>query len=348
MYCRKCGTQVPDDSIYCSKCGTKVQPEVASAPPPGQDTNSPVQPSLTTHCPADIPIQKTRTNNPHIAGWVISVVMFLLFLLFLIAEDNIPIVYFLAGIVINPMFRERVHLKTWIAVTLCVCLFLIGVSYAGQTDESGSDLGQQASSEEADEPVDQEQEDTSNQTDDPEKEASKSSITEDFVSEEDIENAFGSAVGYPVETVTQIAEQYEISLIFELDGADITKQIDDYQEGYLVDRVRFDDYDNEAQVTIMTEQDYAEKEQREALTEKLNPIFAWPFVQEYGDSIYPYGFKLHYVLGKISEEMKDPDTWILTAECEVTNAFGATGSFVCSAEVTGTNERMELVSFVVE
>ena len=25
MFCYKCGTAIPDDSIYCLKCGTKVQ-----------------------------------------------------------------------------------------------------------------------------------------------------------------------------------------------------------------------------------------------------------------------------------------------------------------------------------
>lgn len=25
MFCRKCGTQIPDDSVFCTKCGTPVQ-----------------------------------------------------------------------------------------------------------------------------------------------------------------------------------------------------------------------------------------------------------------------------------------------------------------------------------
>lgn len=25
MFCRKCGNEIPDDSIFCLKCGTKVE-----------------------------------------------------------------------------------------------------------------------------------------------------------------------------------------------------------------------------------------------------------------------------------------------------------------------------------
>ena len=24
IYCKKCGTKLPDDAVYCIKCGTKV------------------------------------------------------------------------------------------------------------------------------------------------------------------------------------------------------------------------------------------------------------------------------------------------------------------------------------
>jgi hypothetical protein len=35
VFCRKCGTQIPDDSVYCTKCGTPVQ-VIGSAGPAAQ------------------------------------------------------------------------------------------------------------------------------------------------------------------------------------------------------------------------------------------------------------------------------------------------------------------------
>lgn len=29
MYCRKCGTKIPDDSIFCLKCGTKTEKKMS-------------------------------------------------------------------------------------------------------------------------------------------------------------------------------------------------------------------------------------------------------------------------------------------------------------------------------
>ncbi len=60
-----------------------------------------------------------------------------------------------------------------------------------------------------------------------------------------------------------------------------------------------------------------------ALTETLEPSSCWIATESLGEELYPYGFELHYFLGKIAEEMQDDTSWFLKAECTVTNEYGA-------------------------
>ncbi|MCL1796790.1 MAG: zinc ribbon domain-containing protein [Eggerthellaceae bacterium] len=96
--------------------------------------------------------------------------------------------------------------------------------------------------------------------------------------------------------------------------------------------------DNEAAANAM----------QQALTEKLDVYYAWAAAESYGKSLYPYGFKLHYIVGKLAETPEDENTWFLKATCDVTNAYGAKmKNVVCEAKVTGTSDNPEIVYFIV-
>jgi len=84
------------------------------------------------------------------------------------------------------------------------------------------------------------------------------------------------------------------------------------------------------------------------LKAKLDPVDAWIAAEDYGASQYPYGFKLHYMVGKLAETAEDENTWFLKATCDVTNQYGATTKdMVCEAMVTGTSDNPQVVSFIV-
>ncbi|MDO4557073.1 MAG: hypothetical protein Q4B70_18335, partial [Lachnospiraceae bacterium] len=44
--------------------------------------------------------------------------------------------------------------------------------------------------------------------------------------------------------------------------------------------------------------------------------------EDYGESLYPYGFKCRWVLGKIHEEQYDDLTWYFKVEVVIENAYG--------------------------
>jgi len=86
----------------------------------------------------------------------------------------------------------------------------------------------------------------------------------------------------------------------------------------------------------------------DALNKKLDRGHAWQAVQAYGKVKYPYGFTLHWIMGKLAERPQDANTWFLKASCDVTNAYGAKEKGLdCEAEVTGTTDNPKVISFMV-
>lgn len=90
-----------------------------------------------------------------------------------------------------------------------------------------------------------------------------------------------------------------------------------------------------------------EDRQRKQLEEKLDPVDAWEAAQNYGKQQYPYGFKLHYLVGRLAESPADDNTWFLKATCTVENQYGNKYDATCEAKVTGTSDNPRVISFNV-
>ena len=105
-------------------------------------------------------------------------------------------------------------------------------------------------------------------------------------------------------------------------------------------------------IGVISEESYNDKvtasQLKSSLEAKLSVANAWEALRMYGEETYPWGFDLHSILGVITEEPADENTWHLTAYCDVTNAYGATArNRICDAYVTGTSAHVQIVGFTV-
>lgn len=105
------------------------------------------------------------------------------------------------------------------------------------------------------------------------------------------------------------------------------------------------------EVIVNTSENIASNEASSAikktLEETLSASSAWQATDEYGKSQYPYGFELHYIMGKLAEQPENETTWFLKAECTITNEYGAESDATCEAKVSGTSDSPEVTSFSV-
>lgn len=112
-----------------------------------------------------------------------------------------------------------------------------------------------------------------------------------------------------------------------------------------------DESKKEVKLSVNTAENVANREAaaaaKAALESKLDPSYAWQAVEEYGDMQYPYGFKLHWIMGKLAQEPKDENTWFLKATVTVKNQYGTKLDGVCEAYVSGTTDNPQVTGFTV-
>lgn len=96
----------------------------------------------------------------------------------------------------------------------------------------------------------------------------------------------------------------------------------------------------------------AEQAARDAATAERNaaPIEATEaqaFCDNYATLMFPYGVKMHWVMGKLAEEPREGGGWFLKVEATVTNEYGAKQSGVnVECHVSGTNGAPQMDDFL--
>ena len=131
------------------------------------------------------------------------------------------------------------------------------------------------------------------------------------------------------------------------DGVDFTEIISDMQADYSVDTVEVDTEKKTVSVELIANSVLQTRQTTENLEAKLPASACWIAAENYGESQYPYGFELHYLMGKLAEEAYDENTWFLKAECTITNMFDAEADGTCEVLVTGTEDAPQITSFNV-
>jgi hypothetical protein len=81
-----------------------------------------------------------------------------------------------------------------------------------------------------------------------------------------------------------------------------------------------------------------------ATTGGLTGTYAQAACDQYGEQQFPYGFKGHWVLGKLAEEIQN-DQWFFKIEATVTNGFAADRDYNVECFVAGTKDAPVVTAF---
>lgn len=94
-----------------------------------------------------------------------------------------------------------------------------------------------------------------------------------------------------------------------------------------------------------------EPEQEEQAEQKLSASeesAAYRTISKYGEQVYPYGFKLHYLIGVQAERQMAENVWFFKIKCDVTNEYGATAKDqTCDATLQRDGDSWTVTDFMV-
>ena len=139
---------------------------------------------------------------------------------------------------------------------------------------------------------------------------------------------------------------------------DYTNELSSYSDkeldegGWIVSGIEFFDTDDKVAYLYVNTTENRErlenqKNMEEQLSETLSPSYALAALEQYGQDVYPYGFKIHMLTGRLGETALDEDTWFMKYTCQVENEYGNKVEMTCEGKITGTNDNPKVYDFLV-
>ena len=80
--------------------------------------------------------------------------------------------------------------------------------------------------------------------------------------------------------------------------------------------------------------------------DSLSESTAMVTLEKYGKNMYKYGFKCHWIMGKVTSNKVD-GVWFLKVHVTITNMFGAKHKTIMEGKVSGTDENPNVEYFFV-
>ena len=225
-----------------------------------------------------------------------------------------------------------------------VALMLAGTMAFSMTACGGSD---EAESEKETQTKEVKAEETDTVEEEPTEEVAEEPAEESAPEESEDVQTINSFIGQPLQGLMDKLPEIGYTGTYFADGVDFTSFIDSMASDYSVGSVEINEADKTVTANIVLTSNLEAAGAEDALSAKLDTGASWTAVEDYGEAQYPYGFELHYLMGKIAEEAYDENTWFLKAECTVTNESGAEIEGTCEAKVTGTTGSPQITEFTV-
>lgn len=151
---------------------------------------------------------------------------------------------------------------------------------------------------------------------------------------------------------------FKVELTHEVSQLDFTGELSIYsdnelnEQGWVVTGIADFDSTNKAinlyiNTTENIERIEAEKKLEETLEKNFDPAVAVAALELYGKDIYPNGFKIHMVTGRLAETAVDENTWFIKYKCEVTDILGNKAEMNCEGKVQGPESNPTVYDFYV-